>query len=231
MNIAIIPARGGSKRIPNKNIKLFFGKPIIAYPIETALKCGLFNRVLVTTDSDEIAKIARLHGADVPFKRSPELSDDLVGNDLVLLHALKWLEKQNEHYDYACCIYPTAPFINAKDLQSGLNELNKHHAVSAVSVLRFPHPVLRSFNIDNQQRLKMNFPEYQLSRSQDLPESYHDAGQFYWVDVRKYLKVGQVFSEDTIPIILHSHRSVDIDTLDDWKMAEILYQANRIDNE
>ncbi len=227
MNIAIIPARGGSKRIPNKNIKFFFGKPIIAYAIETAFKSGLFKKVIVTTDSDEIAKLSLSCRADVPFKRPPELSNDLVGNDLVLLHALNWLEEKNERYDYACFIYPTAAFVTTTDLETGLNEIQKHKAVSAVSVMRYPHPILRSFFIDNSKRIKMNFPEYQLSRSQDLPESYHDAGQFYWVDVKKYLMMGKLFSDDTVPIILRRHQSVDIDTLEDWKMAETIFQANQ----
>jgi len=194
--VAIIPARAGSKRIPNKNIKSFAGQPIISYSIKAAQDTNLFNRIIVSTDSEKIAEVARTCGAEVPFVRPAKLSDDFAGTDEVVLHAIKWLINSGEKINYVCCIYATAPFIRLKDICKGYELLQDNKAASAFTVTSFPYPILRSLKINDSGRIEMFWPEYLDARSQDLSEAYHDAGQFYWADVKKYLQVKSFYSKN-----------------------------------
>ena len=221
--VAVIPARGGSKRIPHKNIKPFCGKPMIAYSIEAAKDAGIFDRIIVSTDSKEIALIAKDFGAEVPFMRPAELADDHTGTDAVILHALKQLIEGGAKIDYICCIYATAPFVKAEYIIKGYNILRDNNAASCFSVTTYPFPIFRSLKINNQNRLEMFWPEYKETRSQDLIEAYHDAGQFYWADVKKYLKEKQFYSKDAVPVILPRYLVQDIDTPEDWETAEKMY--------
>ena len=225
--IAIIPARGGSKRIPKKNIKDFFGKPLIAYSIEVAQKSKLFKKVIVSTDDKEIASIAKKYGADVPFVRPAELSDDYTGTGDVVNHAIEYLESNGESYEYICTIYATAPFLQVKYLVEGYEKLKNSDAVNAFSVTSMPSPVQRSFKLNDNDRCEMFNPEHYMSRSQDLEEAYHDAGQFYWINRQrqKYSSNSVMFSDISIPIILPRYLVQDIDTLEDWKRAEYMYEA------
>jgi len=222
--IAIIPARGGSKRIPRKNIKPFFGKPLIAYSIETALQSGLFDKVIVSTDDEEIAEVARSYGAEVPFIRPKELSDDFTGTVDVAEHALSWLKEHGEVYDFACTIYATAPLLQPQYLIEGFDKLKHSDAVHAFSATSMPFPIQRTFKIDENGHCKMFYPEHYTSRSQDLEEAYQDAGQFYWKDLSKSSSE-PLFGKDSIPIILPRHLVQDIDTLEDWDRAEKLYEV------
>lgn len=222
-SIAIIPARGGSKRIPKKNIKLFYGKPLIAYSIEVALKSNLFDKVIVSTDDDEIAKIAVEYGAIIPFIRPIMLSDDFTGTGAVINHALEYLKEQGENYDFVCTIYATAPFLDEKYLIEGFNKLKNSNAKNAFSCTSMPFPILRTFKITDDERCEMFWPENFSKRSQDLEEAYQDAGQFYWTNLNiKSNKI--IFSKESIPIILPRFLVQDIDTLEDWEMAEIMYE-------
>ena len=222
--IAIIPARGGSKRIPKKNIKDFFGKPLIAYSIEVALASKLFEKVVVTTDDKNIAEIAKKYGADVPFLRPKELSDDFTGTGDVIEHAIKELESRGESYEYVCTIYATAPLLQKEYLVKAYNDLKKSDAVNAFSATTMPFPIQRTFKLDKNGRCEMFMPEYYMSRSQDLEEAYQDAGQFYW-EKREKKSNEIMFGKDSIPVILPRHLVQDIDTLEDWKRAEIMYKV------
>jgi len=222
--IAIIPARGGSKRIPKKNIKDFFGKPLIAYSIEVALDSKLFDKVIVSTDDENIAQIARKYGAEVPFIRPSELSDDFTGTGEVVNHTIEYLKTQGEEYDYICTIYATAPLLQKEYLIDGYQQLQKSDAINAFSATTMPFPIQRTFKLNGDGRCEMFTPEHYMTRSQDLEEAYQDAGQFYWMTYGK--KSDEVmFSKDSIPIILPRHLVQDIDTLEDWKRAEFMYQA------
>lgn len=222
--ICIIPARGGSKRIPRKNIRPFAGKPMIAHSITAAKESGVFDRIMVTTDDSEIMEVARVWGAEIPFVRPPELANDHAGTDAVLIHALKWCESQGIHMDYACCLYATAPFVRPKDLRQGLEILRRTGATTAFTVTTFPYPIFRALKIDRNDRIEMFWPEYRLTRSQDLPEAYHDAGQFYWLNVPKYLAEGRLFSSHSVAVRLPRHLVQDIDTEEDWVRAELMYK-------
>ena len=225
MKIAIIPARGGSKRLPGKNIKAFLGKPIIAYSIEEALSSGLFDKVIVTTDSEKIAKVAMDYGASVPFLRPSELSGDHVATAPVIEHVLQELINQGNQVDQACCIYATAPFVQAKYLNEGYKTLMETNCSTVYSVTSFAFPIFRASQINNDGCLEMFWPENELVRSQDLPEAYHDAGQFYWLDVKKFLLQNKLYQADSRPVILPRHLVQDIDTLEDWIRAEYMYQS------
>ena len=227
--VAVIPARGGSKRIPHKNIKPFCGKPMIAYSIEAAKNAGIFDRIIVSTDSKEIASIAKDFGAEIPFMRPMELADDFAGTDAVILHALKRLMEDGEKIDYICCIYATAPFVKAEYIVKGYNLLCDKNAASCFSVTTYPFPIFRSLKINNQNRLEILWPEYKETRSQDLIEAYHDAGQFYWADTKKYLKEKQFYSKDAVPVILPRYLVQDIDTPEDWETAEKMYAVLQMD--
>ena len=221
--IAIIPARGGSKRIPKKNIKLFHGKPLIAYSIEKALASNLFTKVVVSTDDENIAKIAKEYGAQVPFIRSPELADDFISSGDVVKDAIKKLQDMGENFDYICTIYATAPLLDIRYLKEGYEKLKNSDARMAFSVTSMPFPIQRTFKITQNGRCEMFWPKNFLKRSQDLEEAYQDAGQFYWE--RAGVEAKDIpFGSESIPIVLPRHLVQDIDTPEDWQRAEILYQ-------
>lgn len=221
--VAIIPARGGSQRIPRKNLKLFNGEPIIAGPIRTALASGVFDQVVVSTDDEEIADIARACGAQVPFMRPAELADAYTGTAAVIQQAIGALDQR---FDYTCCIYATAPLLQARYLREGLQALQAAPDKSyAFSVCSFGFPVQRALLIDESGSLVPMHPEYRNVRSQDLPVAYQDAAQFYWGRSEAWLRGDVVFSELSLPVILPRHLVQDIDTPEDWLRAEYLYAA------
>ncbi|MCQ4262833.1 pseudaminic acid cytidylyltransferase [Stutzerimonas stutzeri] len=225
MRVAMIPARGGSKRIPRKNVKSFCGKPMIARSIEAALESGCFDRVIVSTDDAEIAEISCNHGAEVPFMRPPELSDDHTGTVPVIRHAIEWLLANGECPQQVCCIYATAPFISGEDIRRGLQVLGESHCDYAFSVTSYAFPVQRAIRITHEGRVSMLQPEHCNTRSQDLEEAYHDAGQFYWGRVSAWLEGKPVFGSHSAPVLLPRHRVQDIDTPEDWVRAEWLFKA------
>lgn len=220
--IAIITARGGSKRIPKKNIKYFLGRPIIQYSIEAAINSNCFDEIMVSTDDDEIARIAASFGAKIPFKRSVETSNDHSTTAEVLIEVLNEYKKIGQEFKYCCCIYPTAPFITKEKLNDAFNELINTGAETLVPVVKFGFPILRSFKI-NEGLLKMNWPEYMNSRSQDLPIAFHDCGQFYFFEVESFLKHKKLFTEFSVPFEMPESEVQDIDNEEDWKVAEIKY--------
>jgi len=223
MNIAIIPARGGSKRIPRKNIKPFLGKPIIAYSIEAAKQSGCFDRVIVSTDDQEIADVALKHGAEVPFLRPENIADDYATTMDVLQHALSWCEKQDWDVELLCCIYATAPFITSEALQKGLKILEADNIDYAFSATSFAFPIQRAIALDEQGAVSMFSPEYADTRSQDLQDAYHDAGQFYWGKAKAFKEGKAIFSEHSKAVLLPRKRVQDIDTPEDWELAEALF--------
>ena len=225
MRLAVIPARGGSKRIPRKNIKPFCGKPMIAWPIEAALQSGCFDAVVVSTDDAEIAEVARANGAMVPFMRPAELSDDHTGTIPVIRHAIEWHQGQGRTSGQVCCIYATAPFVRAEDIQRGLQVLDETGADYAFSVTSYAFPIQRAIRITPQGRVEMFHPEYFNTRSQDVEEAFHDAGQFYWGQASAWLAGKPIFSPDAAPVILPRHRVQDIDTPEDWIRAEWMFKA------
>jgi pseudaminic acid cytidylyltransferase len=225
-NVAIIPARGGSKRIPRKNLKPFAGVPMIARSIQVALESGLFSRVVVSTDDEEIAGLARDCGAQVPFMRPAELADDFTGTAAVIAHALQVLSEQGDEFDHACCIYATAPLLQARFLDQGLNLLKQHpHKAFAFSVCDFGFPVQRALTLDAHGALTALYPQYRNTRSQDLSVAYQDAGQFYWGRSDAWRRGEVLYSPSSLPVILPRHLVQDIDTPQDWKRAEYLYAA------
>lgn len=225
MKIAIIPARGGSKRIPRKNIKEFSGKPMIAYSIECALSSGLFDRVVVSTDDEEIAEVSRSYGAEVPFKRPEELAGDFVGNAAVMVHAIEWLLREGAAISAICCIYPTAPFLEEADLVKGYEVFKKGTWDLVFSATTYRYPIFRSFEKCDDGGLRMFFPEHFKSRSQDLPEAYHDAGQFYWGHSKSWHDRSGGFNEKNSIVNIPSWRVQDIDTPEDFKRAEMMWKA------
>lgn len=225
MNVAIIPARGGSKRIPHKNIKEFCGKPMIAWSIEAALSSGCFRRVVISTDDAEIAEVSRQFGAEVPFMRPARLSDDYTGTMAVIRHAVEWLGEHGHAPENVCCLYATAPFVRTSDLQSGLAILRTKACNFAFSVTSYPFPVQRAIRINREGRVEMFHPEQFNTRSQDLEEAFHDAGQFYWGKADAWLAEKVIFGPDSVPVFLPRHRVQDIDTLEDWQRAELMYAA------
>ncbi|WP_418179590.1 pseudaminic acid cytidylyltransferase [Aliarcobacter lanthieri] len=222
--VAIIPARGGSKRIPKKNIKFFHGKPLISYSIEIAIKSKLFSKVIVSTDDEEIANIARNYGAEVPFLRPNELSDDYIGTGEVINHAIEFLKTQGDKIDFICTIYATAPFLQEKYLVEGFIKLKNSNAKNTFSCTSMPFPIQRTFKITDKERCEMFWKENFSKRSQDLEEAYQDAGQFYWTNLN-VVSNDIIFGKDSIPIILPRYLVQDIDTLEDWKRAEYMYEA------
>jgi len=224
MKLCVIPARGGSKRIPRKNIKLFCGKPIIAWSIETALKSACFDQVIVSSDDAEITEIARQHGAKVPFVRPSELSDDYACTTAVIAHAINWFASQGQIATQVCCLYATAPFVACDDLQRGLTMLAETGADYAFSVTSYAFPIQRAIRITPSGRVEMFNPEHFNTRSQDLEEAFHDAGQFYWGQARAWLQNPFIFGPQSAPIQLPRHRVQDIDTYEDWGRAEWLFK-------
>lgn len=225
MKLAVIPARGGSKRIPRKNIKLFGDQPIITWSIRAAIESNCFERIIVSTDDEEIAMIAKQHGAEVPFMRPATLSDDHTGTLPVVAHAIEWLNKSGKATTEACCIYATAPFIESTDLMRGLEILESTKASYAFAVTSYPFPIQRAIRITKDKRVTMFQPEHLNTRSQDLPEAWHDAGQFYWGRAEAWLKGIPVFSLDAATVPIPRYRVQDIDTFEDWERAEWLHRA------
>lgn len=223
MIVAVIPARGGSKRIPRKNIRPFAGRPIIAYSIEAARACGLCDRILVSTDDDEIAAVARAFGAEVPFMRPANLSDDYTGTNEVVAHALTWLSESGAPAELACCIYATAPFVSADDLRRGHEALIATAKSFAFSATSFAFPVQRAIRLLPEGGVAPLFPQWIESRSQDLEQAYHDAGQFYWGRAEAFQAGLAMFAPHAAAVLLPRHRVQDIDTLEDWERAELMY--------
>ena len=221
-NICIIPARGGSKRIPRKNIKDFLGKPIIAYSIEAALKSNLFDEVMVSTDDEEIAAIARQYGASVPFMRSTETASDYATTADVLLEVIAKYREFGKEFDVLCCLYATAPFVEAKRLKECF-ELLQDDIDSAFTVVEYSYPIQRSLVCQNKL-IRMAYPEYKTSRSQDLQKHYHDAGQFYFSTVKNLIENKFLWGTHTSPLVLSELEVQDLDTLTDWHLAEMKYK-------
>jgi len=220
MNIAIIPARGGSKRIPRKNIRPFNGHPIIYWSIKAARECALFDHIIVSTDDIEIAEISQQCGAEVPFIRPAELADDYSTTGEVMAHAIRWTKQQGWNLSTACCIYATAPFIRSMDLVAGLEKLQAGNWSYVFTATEFAAPIFRAFHMEQTGGLAMFFPEHYKSRSQDLPAALHDAAQFYWGTPDAWLEEKPLFAAHSSIITIPRWRSIDIDTEDDWRRAE-----------
>jgi N-acylneuraminate cytidylyltransferase len=225
MRLAVIPARGGSKRIPRKNIKDFCGKPIIAWSIEAARESRCFDRIIVSTDDEEIASVARNFGAETPFLRPSQLADDYSGTVPVIAHAIEWLRQHGELPAEVCCIYPTAPFVGPADLQDGHDLLTKTACDYVFSVTSYVFPIQRALRITQDKRVEMFWPEHSTTRSQDLEAAFHDAGQFYWGQADAWVTGRPIFSLAAKPIVLPRYRVQDIDTPEDWLRAEYMFKA------
>jgi len=223
MRVAVIPARGGSKRIPGKNIKPFCGKPMIGWSIEAALESGCFDRVVVSTDAPEIAEVAKAHGAELPFMRPAALSDDFTGTLPVIRHAVEALKLPEEAA--LCCIYATAPFVQAADILRGLEVLESADLDYAFSVTSYAFPIQRALRITPEKRTEMFTPEAFNTRSQDLEEAFHDAGQFYWGRVAAWRAEKPIFDAKSAPVLLPRAQVQDIDTPEDWQRAELMFKA------
>ncbi len=221
MQVAIIPARGGSKRIPRKNIKEFHGKPIIAYSIEAAFESECFDRVVVSTDDAEIAEVARKYGAEVPFIRAQSISDDHATTSDVIVNAIERLNLKE--CDIVCCLYATAPFVLSSDLISAGEVLNNSDLDYVFSATEYSFPIQRGFWLNDGARVEMFQPEYANTRSQDLEPAYHDAGQFYWGRVKAFQQGKAIFAKHSKPLLLPRKRVQDIDTPEDWELAEALF--------
>lgn len=222
-NIAIIPARGGSKRIPRKNIKLFFGKPIIAWSIQEAIKSSLFDRIIVSTDDSEIAKISEKLGAEIPFIRPPSIADDNSSTAEVIIHAINWLTNNSFEIENICCIYPTAPFLESNDLKLGFEKLNGNNIDFSFSATSFEYPIQRAFKLNINGTVQMFDESAYEKKSQDLVEAFHDAGQFYWGKKDAWLENRPIFNNRSLPVLIPKYRAQDIDTPNDWLRAEKLF--------
>lgn len=220
--LAMITARGGSKRIPKKNIKEFCGKPILCYSIKAAKEANIFDTIMVSTDNEEIARIAKAAGAEVPFFRSPETANDYASTDDVIMEVLKTYQKMGQEYDSFCCIYPTAPFLSGMRLRHAMEMLRD--ADSVMPVVPFSYPPQRGLLINQNGFVERQFPEYAATRSQDLTPIYHDCGQFYACRTEAFLRAGTTDVERLAPLILTELEVQDIDTLQDWEIAELKYQ-------
>ncbi len=222
-SIAIITARGGSKRIPKKNIKEFYGKPIIAYSIEAALSSNQFDEVMVSTDSVEIAEIARKYGANVPFFRSSKTSSDTATTSEVLMEVLSEYNKQGVEFEYMCCIYPTAPFVTAQKLRDAMKLIKDKEPLQIIPVVKYEYPPQRAFFRNDKNLLEFVYSEHRTTRSQDLETYYHDAGQFYVCNVKKFIEYKGKLDSEIMPIIVPEMEVQDIDNEEDWKLAELKY--------
>lgn len=227
MRLAVIPARGGSKRILRKNIKPFGGMPMIAWAIRTALQSQCFDRVIVSTDDPEIAQVAQAYGAEVPFVRPPELSDDHTGTVPVIAHAIEWAQGNGVNPSEVCCIYPTSPFLGTEDLQVGLQVLLDSGANFAVSVTNYPYPIQRALHINENGLIEMIQPQYLSFRTQDLQDAWRDAGMFYWGRPAAWLAGDPIFSALPAPVRLPRYKVHDLDTQQDWDEAELLHEFIR----
>ena len=223
MKIAVIPARGGSKRIPRKNIKNFCGKPMIAWSIEVAKASGLFEHIIVSTDDAEIAGVAKQWGAEVPFMRPDELANDYAGTTEVIAHATQWVLGQCWDVSAVCCIYATAPFVQVDDLKRGLAALESGDWAYAFTVTDFASSIFRSFKQNAEGGIEMFYPEHFSKRSQDLPTALHDAGQFYWGRPSAWIEGKRIFDRHSVPVVIPRWRVQDIDTQDDWIRAELIF--------
>jgi len=224
MRLCVIPARGGSKRIPRKNIKEFNGKPIIAYSIEAALKSSCFDQVIVSTDDAEIAEVAKSFGASVPFMRPDELANDYASTIPVVKHAIEWFDDQVQAPSEVCCLYATAPFVRASTIRKAYEQMQSTQADYCFTATSFAFPIQRAIKVTAENRVEMFYPEYLETRSQDLEESYHDAGQFYWGKVEAFKQQKPLFSKSATLYILPRYLVQDIDTLEDWKKAELMHK-------
>lgn len=221
MNICVIQARGGSKRIPRKNIKRFHGKPMIAWSIDAAKKSKCFDEIIVSTDDKEIANVATLCGAEVPFIRPLELSSDTASTPAVMEHAAVWLSDKYDDVENICCIFGTAPLLDHISIKKGLKEINEKHINYVISLARYSSPIQRAMYIDDLNAINMFQPENFVKRSQELQDAYFDAAQFYWGKLNSWLKRDLIYSNKTKAIVIDESRVQDIDTFDDWKMAEL----------
>lgn len=224
--VAVITARGGSKRIPRKNIKIFCGKPIIEYSIKAALESGIFDEVMVSTDDEEIKEIAIQAGAEVPFMRSSRNAGDLAATHEVVLEVLEKYKEIGIQFEYVCCIYPTAPFLTSENLQKSNKILDEGVADEVIPIVPYSFPPQRSFIIKNG-KLEFKWPENRLKRSQDLEVFYHDSGQFYFLRVSAFLSEKKLLLEKTVPLILDEMEVQDIDNEADWKLAELKFQIRK----
>jgi N-acylneuraminate cytidylyltransferase len=225
MKIAVIPARGGSKRIPRKNIKEFFGKPMLAWSIEAAMSSNLFDQIIVSTDDQEIAKVAESLGANVPFIRPEKISDDFATTTDVIAHAVEWMIEENYSVEAVCCIYATAPFVRFSDLQESYKIFNSGNWEYVFTATDFAAPIFRSFKKNQENGLEMLYPQFFDTRSQDLPEALHDAGQFYWGIPSAWLDGKRIFDQHSTPLIIPRFRVQDIDTDEDWIRAELMAKS------
>ena len=221
----MIPARGGSKRIPRKNIKEFCGKPMIAYSIQAAINSGLFDKVIASTDDREIADICQSFGCEVPFIRPSALADDFSTTLDVMSHAVNWFDRKGWELEKVCCVYATAPFLSIDDLVEGLSLLDSPQVQYSLSVTRFATPIQRAFRLSKEKKVEMFSPRYESARSQDLEPAYHDAGQFYWGKADAWRMKLPLFSPHSRAVVIPNKRSQDIDTPEDWELAEYLYLA------
>ena len=229
MKVAVIPARGGSKRIPQKNLKKFLNRPVIEYSIEAAKKSEIFDRIIVSTDNEDIAALAKKNGAEVPFMRPASLADDHATTVAVLEHAVHWLTQNNSTPEFFCCIYPTAPTMQMQYLKEAFELLRQKQVGAVIPVTTFDYPILRALKITSKGNLEMFWPEHEQSRSNDLPVGYHDAGQFYWLKTAAFLKAKKIFLPDALPIVIPRNLVQDIDTLEDWERAEQIYRSQMRD--
>ena len=220
MNLAIIPARKGSKRIPKKNIKHFFGKPVIYYSIKQAKLAKVFDKIIVSTDCKKIANISEKYGAEIPFIRPKKISGDYTSTSEVIKHAINYYRKKNIYFKFVCCIYPVAPFLLKKDILKGLNKIKKGNWSYVFSATKNNHHYYRSFIKNKSDAVKMIFPNYYNKRTQDLKITYYDSGQFYWGSSQTWLNKKKVFDNKSTIIEIPRDRSIDVDTLEDWKFAE-----------
>ena len=227
MQLAVIPARGGSKRIPRKNIKMFHGQPMIAWSVQAAIESGCFDEVWVSTDDEEIAAVAQAYGAKVPFLRPAHLSDDFATTADVMSHAVEEFGKINQVLpDYICCLYATAPFVTKADLVQGLEKIKNNSNLNYVfSATTYPFPIQRAIKLNEHDTVEMFSPQYFNVRSQDLEEAWHDAGQFYWGTAEAWLNKAMIFSTQSRVVELPRFRVQDIDTQEDWDRAEWLFKA------
>ena len=226
-NLCVIPARGGSKRIKQKNIRKFCGRPILEYSIETARTSGIFSRIIVSTDDEAIADVARKCGADVPFVRPADLSDDQTTLIPVISHATTASEEfYGEQFGNVCCLFATAPLLLPESIQAGLKLLDENSDVMfAFSVCPFNFPILRAVKKDDENRVESMWPEYEMTHSQDLQEAWHDAGQFHWGRREAWLNCKSIYNEGAMGVPLPPYRVQDIDTEDDWERAELLWEV------
>lgn len=225
MRLCVIPARGGSKRIPRKNVRSFAGRPMLSWSVEAALSSGLFERVMVSTDDEEMAAVARQAGAEVPFLRPRALADDMTGTQAVTRQAIVWHRQQGLDVQWACCLYATAPFVRAEDLCAAYEKLRASQKSFVFSVTSYAFPIQRALRLTAAGEIEAFYPEHRQTRSQDLEPAWHDAGQFYWGRAQAFIDEEALFSHASLPLILPRHQVQDIDSEEDWLRAELMFAA------